>query len=272
MLEAAVQDLKHVISDHDGTNVADRAFTRRVDELLSVFYDDIGEITTVPSHTLFDLCVIKVLYVEHASTDASVVEYLGEFLERYLFTEDLFQINDEGSVSSLYLSDLLQEMVQLKRFQNLFEAYRKYADYSLFVTGVFPNALRGRRRNRWGTNVQFVDRNYYVSTGKRFYRMAAEHELAEDTQQADILAKLSSYFEVYLNALNEMSERYIMGFDMNLIADKMLDSINDYRDTGEDRYLQNANRYAAILKVNPEAFSSILKRRPTLIQPPESAA
>ena len=105
-----------------------------------------------------------------------------------------------------------------------------------------------------------------------FYKMAAEHELAEDTQQADILAKLSFYFEVYLNALNEMSERYIMGFDMNLIADKMLDSINDYRDTGEHQYLQNANRYAAILKVNPEAFSSILKRRPTLIQPPESAA
>ncbi len=272
MLEAAVQDLKHVISDHDGTNVADRAFTRRVDELLSVFYDDIGEITTVPSHTLFDLFVIKVLYVEHASTDASIVEYLGELLERYLFTGDLFQRNDDGSLSLFYLSDLLQEMVRLKHFQNLFEAYRKYADNSLFVTGVFPRALRGRRRNRGGGTTSFVDRAYYVSTGKRFYRMAAEHELAEDTQQRDILAKLSSYFEVYLDALNHMSERYIMGFDMNLIADKMLDSINDYRNTGEDRYLQNASRYAAILKVNPDAFSSVVKRRPTLIQPPESAA
>lgn len=272
MLEAAVQDLKHVISSHDGRNVADRAFTRRVDELLSVFYDDIGEITTVPSHTLFDLFVIKVLYVEHASTDASVVEYLGAFLERYLLTDDLFQTNDEGSLSPLYLSDLLEETVQLTHFQNLFEAYRKYADYSLFVTGVFPNALKGRRRNRWGAAIPFVDRAYYVSTGKRFYKMAAEHELAGGTQQAEILAKLSSYFEVYLNALNELSERYIMGFDMNLIADKMLDSINDYRATGEDRYLQNASRYAAILKVNPDAFSRVMKRRLTLIQPPQSAA
>lgn len=267
MLETAVQDLKHVIVEHDGTNVADRAFTRRVDELISAFYDDIGEIMAVPSHTLFDLFVIKVLYVDRSSTDAAVVDYLGGLLERYLFTRDLFQRKDDGTVSLYYLSDLLQEMVQLRRFQNLFEAYRKYGDNSLFVTGIFPRALRSRRRNRWGRRVAFVDRSYYVSTGKHFYRMAAEHELAEDTQQRDILNKLASYFEVYLSALNEMSERYIMGFDMNLIADKMLDSINAYRDTGEERHLRNAGRYAAILQVDPDALAGVMKRRPTLIEP-----
>ena len=46
------------------------------------------------------------------------------------------------------------------------------------------------------------------------------------------MAKLSTYFEVYLEALNEMSERY----------------------------LQNARRYAAILKLEPEAFPKLRKR------------
>ena len=55
-----------------------------------------------------------------------------------------------------------------------------------------------------------------------------------------------------------------MGFDLHLIADKMLDCFNRYRRTGDDRYLQDARRYAAILKIDPEAFPSLMKRaRPT---------
>lgn len=266
MLESAVQELKQVIVDHDGENAADSAFSRRVDDLISVFYDDIGEITSVPTHTLFDLFVIKVLYVERSSTDAGVIEYLGQLLDRYLFTRELFPIVQGGSMSLYYLSDLLRETKQLTHFQNLFEAYRKYGDNALFVTGIFPRALRRRRASR----VAFVDRAYYITTGKRFYRMAAQHELAEQTQQRALLKKLSAYFELYLDALNEMSERYIMGFDLPLIADKMLDSFNRYRKTGEQRFLENARRYAAILKVSPESFPSLMKRRPRaqLIDPP----
>ena len=260
MLEAAVRELTEEIAEHDGTNVAGSAFARRVDELISVFYDDIGEIASVSTQTLFDLFVIKVLYVERRSTDAGVVEYLGQLLDRYLYTRELFPISRGGQLSLYYLSDLLRETQQITHVQNLFEAYRKYGDNSLFVTGVFPRALRRRRRRGWSAPVAFVDRSYYVTTGKRFYRLAARHELAEATQQRGLLEKLSAYFEIYLDALNEMSERYIMGFDLHLIADKMLDSFNQYRRTGEERYLENARRYAAILKIDPKAFPSLMKR------------
>src|SRR3990172_3864206 len=161
MLETAVRDLKQVITDHDGTNAANRQFARRVDELINVFYDDIGEITTVSTHTLFDLFVIKVLYVERRSTDARVVDYLGQLLERYLYTRELFPISQGGSPSLYYLSDLLRETERLDNFQNLFEAYRKYGDNSLFVTGIFPRAMRSRRGGRWAAPVRFVDRSYY---------------------------------------------------------------------------------------------------------------
>jgi hypothetical protein len=258
MLEAAVRELKEEIAGRDGTNVAGATFTRRVNELLSVFYDDIGEITSVTTRALFDLFVIKVLYVERRSTDASVVDYLGQLLDRYLYTRELFPAGEGGKPGWFYLSDLIQETRQRARFQNLFEAYRKYADNSLFVAGVFPRALR-RRRGRAGP-VPSIDRSYYVTTGKRCYRLAARHELAELTQQRAPLEKLAAYFEVYMEALNELSERYIMGFDLHLIADKMLDNFNRYRQTGEERFLQNARRYAAILKLDPDAFPSLLRR------------
>jgi hypothetical protein len=271
MIETAVSELKEEIVQNDGRNVASARFARRVDDLVGVFYDDIGEISTVPTRTLFDLFVIKVLYVEHRSTDASVVDYLGAMLDRYLYTSELFPVAAGGKLSWFYLSDLLQEIEHLTRFQNLFEAYRKYGDNSLFVTGVFGKALRRRRYGRWHAPVRMIDQSYYVTTGKRFYHLAADHELADLTQQRDTLEKLAGYFEVYMLALSEVSDRYIMGFDMNLIADKMLDAFNSYRRTRDEKYLDNARRYAAILKLDPEGFPNALKSaraRGHVIEPP----
>ncbi len=260
MLESAVRELKNEIAERDGTNIAGGAFSRRVNELLSVFYDDIGEITNVSTRALFDLFVIKVLYVERRSTDAAVVEYLGQLLDRYLYTQELFPVASDGKPSWPYLSDLMRETQQRTRVQNWFEAYRRYADNSLFVAGVFPRALRRRRRVR--APVPSIDRTYYVATGKRCYRLAARHELADLTQQRPLLEKLSSYFEVYVDALNELSARYVMGFDLRLIADKMLDNFNRYRATGDEACLQNARRYAAVLKLEPDAFRSLLTGGP----------
>lgn len=261
-LESAVQELKRTIYLHDGYNVADAAFRRQVDGLISIFYDDIGSITTVPIRSLFDLFVIKVLYVERRSRDASVVDYLGGMLTRYLYTRELFPlVGAGGRPQTLYFSHVLEEMQgSVSRFQNLFEAYRRYGDNALFISGVFPRSFRRRRAGRMGGS-RLLDRGYYVSTGKTCYRLAAEHDLAEFTQQRPTLYKLSQYFEVYMDALNELSERYILGFDLNLIADKMLDNFNLYRRTGEERYLENARRYAAILRLDESRF-------PALFRPP----
>jgi hypothetical protein len=269
-LEDKVRQVKQVIREHHGTNVADSAFMRAVDELISVFYDDIGEIKNVDIRSLFDLFVIKVLYIGRRSTDADVVDYLGEMLTRYLYTRELFPVLQGARPTTFYLSDLLEESRQQTRFQNMFEAYRKFADNALFVTGVFPRSLHRRRAGRrwWSPRgrsvapVGFVDVSYYVSTGKTCYRLAAEHELAELTQQRQTLDRLATYFEVYMQALNEMSERYILGFDMSLIADKMLDNFNIYQRTGDERYLNNARKYAAILKVDEAGFPSLFRRRP----------
>ncbi len=263
MIEERVRELKATIAAHDGQNVAGWRFAREVDELISRFYDDIGAISTVSSRALFDLFVIKTLYVNRRSTDAQVIDYLGAMLERYLFTRELFPIVREGGRRTLmYLSDILQETTALSHFQNLFEAYRKYGDNALFVTGVFPRSLRRRRGGhyRWSRPAGFVDASYYITTGKSMYRKASEHDLAEFTGQRELLAKLAAYFEIYMDALNEASERYILGFDMNLIADKMLDAINEYRRSGDERHLENARRYAAILKVDPAAYPRLFER------------
>ncbi|MEX2246357.1 MAG: hypothetical protein WEC75_06690 [Dehalococcoidia bacterium] len=261
MLEEQVHDLKAIIAGNDGHNAADPRFARTVDTLVSAVYDDIGEIKEAPTRALFDLFVIKVLYVGRHSRHFDVIDYLGGLLERYLYAIEMFPPDATGHPQPMYYSDLLDEEKMATRFQNMFEAYRKYGDNALFVTGMFPQSV-GRRRPSGRSALRRraargVDAGYYVTTGKAMYRMAARHELAEDTEQRGTLEKLSEYFEVYMDALNEMSERYIMGFDMELIADKMLDNFNRYRASGEERYLTNARRYAAILHLAPERFPAL---------------
>jgi len=275
-LVASVRELKLQITAGDGRNVADASFRREVDRLISAVYDDIGAVLTVPLESVFELFVIKVLYVERRSSDASVVDYLGGMLSRYLYARELFPLVDaSGRLQTLYFSDVLEEMQSgPARFQNLFEAFRRYADNALFLSGMFPQCWRrGRRadarpsgrRGRMGGSPS-ADRGYFVSTGKTCYRLAADHELAEFTQQRPTLLKLSGYFEVYLDALNELSERYVTGFDFNLIADKMLDRFNLYRRTGDERHREEARRYAALLRLDSRRFPALYRKaRPHLL-------
>lgn len=266
-LEERIQQLKRSTEEHAGRNIAGPDFTAEVDGLISSFYDDIGELKSIELRSLFDLFLIKTLYVERRSTDPHVVDYLASMMFGFLYTRDLFPLVQDSKRFGYLLSDLIDEMQSASRFPNLFEAYRKMGDYSLFITGVFPASLKRRWWNRWRHSYQpapVVDLSYHVTTGKSYYRMAAGHEFAEATEQRPVLVKLSTYFDIYMGAMNEASERYILGFDMNLIADKMLDHFNRYRRTGDQQFLENARKYAAILKVDRASFPSLwqLRRRP----------
>ncbi len=248
-----VNELKYVIRLNDGRNAADRRFEERVDALMSALYDDIETIARFPVQSVFDLFVIKTLYVERRSRDASVVEYLGGMLSRYLLTRELFPASAGGPTHPVSLSDLweaLQNPASVQS-QNLFEAYRGFADSSLFLAGVFQRAFT-RPRSRGLTGL-----SHFITNGKTFYRLASEQDLAELTHLRDTLAKLSAYFEVYVDALTEASQRYILGFDMRVIADKLLDAFNEYRRTGDERMLDRARRYAALLRVDAQTFPGL---------------
>ena len=258
MLEQRVNELKQIIAGNDGRNAADARFARAVDELVSEVYDDIGEAHDLPARALFDLFVIKVLYVGRHSCHAGVVDYLGSLLESQLDAGRLFPSDEQGRPRRLYFSDMLRGEPLPAGCDSVFEAYRQYADGALFLAGVFPSSLLPRRRatdaplRRGGTPA--VDRGYYVSTGKAMYRMASDRREAEQPQR-DTLAKLAEHFEVYVDALNEMSARYIMGCDTELIGDKMLDAFNRHRETGDAGDLANARRYAAMLRLEPALFA-----------------
>jgi hypothetical protein len=258
MLEHQIGELKAIIARNDGRNAADARFARAVDELISAFYDDIAQLSATPLRALFDLFVIKVLYVGRRSCHADVIDYLATMLETFLDARELFPPDAEGRPRAAYFSDAVDEEQQVEARRSRFNAYRSYADRALFTAGIYH--AQPRRRPAQPTVLrrvasQTVDEAYYVSTGKTMYRMASrEHEAAD---QRETLERLARFFEVYVEALNEMSARYILGFDLDVLADKMLDRINAYRATRDARALAEARSYAAILKLDPVRYPAL---------------
>lgn len=263
-LEVEIQELKQVVTEHDGENIADARFIRRVDELVGNFYDDIGQIRQIELKSLFDLFLLKTLYVGRRSRDAQVLDYLSNMMTGFLWARDLFPMGGDINQFLDLLAAVWDEAQGAANFPNLFEAYRKVADTSLFIIGIFPRSLG--HRWRWGHRRRLaatsaIPRRYYTELGRRHYRLAANHELAEWIGQRPVLEKLSRFFEVYTEALNETSETYILGFDMNIIADKMLDCLNRYRRSRNQRDLDDAGKYAALLKVDSSNFRRFFRRR-----------
>jgi hypothetical protein len=257
MLEDRVNELKAIIAGNDGRNAADARFSRAVDELVSAVFDDIGRILDLPPRALFDLFLIKVLYVGRRTTHADVIDYLGELLDACLYTRATFPHGTDGRPRTIYYSDLLDDEKRAEIAASRFEAYRAYADHALFLTGIFPGSVGVQRRPagmlRQGPR-RGVDRAYYVTTGAAMYRMAAAHDSDENTHRRMTFDRLASGFAFYADALNEMSDRYIMGKDREMITDKLLDSINHYRATGDAARLDAARRYAAMLEIDPAQF------------------
>lgn len=248
--------LRETIRANDGENVANWSFARKVDQLISDFYDDIGELTALRLSDIIDLFLIKVLYVERKSRDAETLRYISQTMERYLYASELAAGRRRGFAP--YLSDLMEETAHPGRtHQNMFEAYRKYGDNALFISGIFPDTL-GRKRGggRMG-GTPLVDRAYFSTMGRMYYEMAAGHELAEWVSLRTTLLRLAQFFDVYVEALNEMSGRYVLGMDMNLIADKMLDAFNRYRETKDAAHLETARKYAALLKLDGRHWPAI---------------
>src|SRR5690606_22645458 len=125
-LEQRVAALKTLIRTPNADTRSWR-FEREIDELLDVFYDDIGSIKLLPLRSLFDLFLLKVMYTGRDARDPDVLDYLSDMMARFLFSRELMRFNAQYD----FLFSLLDEMKDRSHFQNLFEASRHLGDNAL---------------------------------------------------------------------------------------------------------------------------------------------
>lgn len=97
-----------------------------------------------------------------------------------------------------------------------FEPYKHIADVCLFLSGLFPGYIEARYRYPLSGKLRpqmrariCTDLEDYETHGRAFYRLAAEHEMAEVEGLGDVLETLSENFILAEKALTFVGERYL---------------------------------------------------------------
>lgn len=142
-------------------------------------------------------------FLEHLGIgDAALTDYLAEMLTRFVHMDRLFPLhNTQGERLEEVASMLIEAEGMPPEGRTRREVYRHIGDYTLFWTGVYPEALR-KLRSRY-TKDSFID---YCAQGKRSYAIAGSYD---EEPQSPIFKRLSEDFELCAFGLNQIRRDFV---------------------------------------------------------------
>ncbi len=134
--------------------------------------------------------------------DAEVIGYLTGVLTDFVHVDQLFKIRTaqgrrvEEVAEMLTEGDLLHRARSVERER---EVHRHIGDYTLFMTGIFPEFLHRLKRPRAVLSPDaLLD---FVRVGKRSYHIVSEFGYGPYAESASLFRKLSENFELCVYGL-----------------------------------------------------------------------
>ncbi|HPC62149.1 MAG TPA: hypothetical protein PKX23_15920 [Verrucomicrobiota bacterium] len=133
--------------------------------------------------------------------DRAVADYISEMLAEFARTERSRCVLPGQDNPLEYFFEMLAALQTAdERVGFLLRVHM--GNYSLFLSGVFPDRIRFRAEVRG-----FPDLKYYEGLGREQYRLASDHRLAHRYELAGVLNTLSDRFETARQALNDIADR-----------------------------------------------------------------
>jgi hypothetical protein len=131
--------------------------------------------------------------------DPPLIDYISDLLTRFIRSEALFRIRNLAGRPVREVAQMLIE-AQQRVGDAQREVHRHIGDYTLFWTGVYPEAVQRLRADSHSD--QLMD---YCTQGKRAYWIASTIETDQpDTPSSDVLERLSRQFELCAYGLREI--------------------------------------------------------------------
>ena len=152
--------------------------------------------------------------------DRSVADYVAEVLAEFAESKRAHCAVPGETRSLEYFFEMLTAL-QAADDRNGFFLRLHIGNYSLFLSGVFPERIRFRSEGRG-----FPGLSYYEGLGRTQYRVASEHRLAQRYKLAEILNTLSERFGATRLALNDIAERLFSLGDTDYSLEALLHSGN----------------------------------------------
>lgn len=135
--------------------------------------------------------------------DPHLVDYISDLLTRFVRYESIYKIRNIAGRRLEEVAEMLVE-AQERVGDARREVHRHIGDYTLFWTGVYPEALKRLRSE--ASKDHLID---YCTQGKRAYWIASTIESDhEDKASSDVLERLSEQFELCAYGLGEVRRQW----------------------------------------------------------------
>src|SRR5690349_4564520 len=148
--------------------------------------------------------------------DRAVADYVAELLAEFARTENGRCVVPGQNNPLDYFFEMLTAL-QKADDRTSFLIRVHIGNYSLFLSGVFPDRIRFRAEKRG-----FPDLKYYEGLGRTHYRMASDHRLAQRYAVDKVLNTLAERFQTTRLALNDIADRLFSLGDANCPVDLLL--------------------------------------------------
>jgi hypothetical protein len=157
-----------------------------------------------PLRRLFAGLTEQTFLIKLGLGDPHLIDYLSELLARFIHFDALFKLRDtEGKRLEEVAAMMLEVEAMPPEGRTCREVHRHIGDFTLFWTGVYPEAL-SRLRSVMRKD-HFID---YCSQGKRSYYIASTYEGDPYREQAPVLRRLSDQFELCAYGLNQVRREW----------------------------------------------------------------
>jgi aminopeptidase N len=136
--------------------------------------------------------------------DPHLIDYLSTLLTRFVHSDALHRLRNAQGKRLEEVVDMLLEAEELPaEGRTRREYHRHIGDFTLFWTGVYPEAVNRLRSAL--TKDYFID---YCEQGKRSYYIASTFEDDPYREEAPVLRRLSEEFELCAYGLNQVRHEW----------------------------------------------------------------
>lgn len=159
--------------------------------------------------------------------DRAVADYVAEVLAEFTRAERARCVVPGQSNPLDYFFEMLTAL-QCADDRTSFYIRAHIGNYSLFLSGVFPDRVRFRAEARG-----FPDIKYYEALGRAQFGVASGHRLAERYELKRIFTTLSERFETSRLALNDIADRLFSLGDRSPALDALLARLDPTKGPGQ---------------------------------------
>lgn len=169
----------------------------------------------VSTHFYFYILVRQV-FRRSGLEERTVADYVAEVLAEFSQVENM-QCRVKGQPKD-YFVDMLAAL-QTADTTTSFYIRAHIGNYSLFLSGIFPDRIRFRTERRGAPDLK-----YYEGLGKANYRAASDHRLARKYDLDGIFNILAERFATTRLALNDLGDRLLNLSDVDASIKTLLNS------------------------------------------------